>query len=119
MNRTTLLTAVAFTGLSVAGGFAGAWAFASQDDSGEWTPATQAMQTGARSTTAGIGTSTDFSDAAEQAVHSVVHVKTSVEQGYTMSPFNPFHDFFFGFGERQMPEMTPRIVQGSGSGVII
>jgi len=46
-------------------------------------------------------------------------VKTSVEQGYSMTPFNPFHDFFFGFGERQSPEMTPRIVQGSGSGVII
>jgi serine protease Do len=59
-------------------------------------------------------TSTDFSAAAEQAVHAVVHVKTSVEQGYT---FNPFQDFFFGFG--QAPQMQPRIVQGSGSGVII
>lgn len=59
-------------------------------------------------------TSTDFSAAAEQAVHAVVHVKTSVEQGYT---FNPLQDFFFGFG--QSPQMQPRIVQGSGSGVII
>lgn len=59
-------------------------------------------------------TSTDFSAAAEQAVHAVVHVKTSVEQGYT---FNPFQDFFFGFGHA--PQMQPRIVQGSGSGVII
>ena len=59
-------------------------------------------------------TSTDFSAAAETAVHAVVHVKTSVEQGYT---FNPFNDFFFGFG--QAPQMQPRIVQGSGSGVII
>ena len=59
-------------------------------------------------------TSTDFSAAAEQAVHAVVHVKTSVEQGYT---FNPFQDFFFGFGHT--PQMEPRIVQGSGSGVII
>lgn len=62
----------------------------------------------------GIISSTDFSAAAEQAVHAVVHVKTSVEQGYT---FNPFQDFFFGFG--QSPQMQPRIVQGSGSGVII
>jgi Do/DeqQ family serine protease len=58
--------------------------------------------------------STDFSAAAETAVHAVVHVKTSVEQGYT---FNPFQDFFFGFGNT--PQMQPRIVQGSGSGVII
>ncbi len=59
-------------------------------------------------------TSTDFSAAAETAVHAVVHVKTAVEQGYT---FNPFNEFFFGFG--QTPQMQPRIVQGSGSGVII
>lgn len=58
--------------------------------------------------------STDFSAAAESAVHAVVHVKTSVEQGYT---FNPFQDFFFGFGNT--PQMQPRIVQGSGSGVIL
>jgi S1-C subfamily serine protease len=63
----------------------------------------------------GIAGSTDFSAAAESAVNSVVHVKTSVEQGYY---FNPFRDFFFGFGE-QAPQMTPRIVQGSGSGVIL
>ena len=58
--------------------------------------------------------STDFSAAAEMAVNAVVHVKTSVEQGYT---FNPFNEFFFGFGEGS--QMQPRVVQGSGSGVII
>ena len=63
----------------------------------------------------GITSSTDFSIAAEEAVNSVVHVKTSVEQGYY---YNPFRDFFFGFGESQ-PKATPRIVQSSGSGVII
>ena len=63
----------------------------------------------------GIASSTDFSIAAEEAIHSVVHVKTSVEQGYY---YNPFKDFFFGFGQSQ-PQATPRIVQSSGSGVII
>ncbi|MFZ9189979.1 MAG: hypothetical protein ACO204_02625 [Schleiferiaceae bacterium] len=32
--------------------------------------------------------STDFSAAAETAVHAVVHVKTAVEQGYTFNAFN-------------------------------
>ena len=64
--------------------------------------------------TAAIVHSTDFSTAAERTVHHVVHVKTSVEQGYY---FNPLRDFFFGFGDE--PQMQPRIVQGSGSGVIV
>lgn len=62
----------------------------------------------------GIVSSTDFSSAAELAVHSVVHVKTTVEQGYY---FNPFKDFFFG--PSHGPQIQPRMVQGSGSGVII
>ena len=78
-----------------------------------WMPLHAPVQTVAN--VPGITSSTDFSAAAENAVHSVVHVKTSVEQGYY---FNPFRDFFFGFGE-QAPQMTPRIVQGSGSGVVI
>lgn len=52
-----------------------------------------------------------FSNAAETAVNSVVHVKTAVEQGYYI---NPFRGFSFGRGN-----MTPRIVEGSGSGVIL
>ncbi|KAB2814679.1 trypsin-like peptidase domain-containing protein [Phaeocystidibacter luteus] len=52
-----------------------------------------------------------FSEAAEMAVNSVVHVKTAVEQGYYVSPFRGF-----GFGQGNM---TPRIVEGTGSGVII
>ncbi len=119
MNRTKLFTGVAIVGLSVGGGLAGGWAFASHDDASEWAPVENGVQTGVRHTLAGIESSTDFSAAAEQAVHSVVHVKTSVEQGYMMSPFNPFQDFFFGFEGRQNPELTPRMVQGSGSGVII
>ncbi|MDO7648299.1 MAG: trypsin-like peptidase domain-containing protein, partial [Schleiferiaceae bacterium] len=62
----------------------------------------------------GIVSSTDFSSAAEQAVHAVVNVKTTVEKGYY---FNPFKDFFFGSEEGS--QIQPRMVQGSGSGVII
>jgi len=62
----------------------------------------------------GIVSSTDFSSAAEQAVHAVVNVKTTVEKGYY---FNPFKEFFFGSDEGS--QIQPRIVQGSGSGVII
>lgn len=118
MNRKNLFIVIAVTAGSVGGGFLGAMAFQAERESQSWTEHNPVVQTRSESL-AGISTSTDFSAAAESAVHSVVHVKTSVEQGYTMSPFNPFHDFFFGFGERQMPEMTPRIVQGSGSGVVI
>lgn len=120
MNRTTLLTVFAVSGLSIAGGFFGAWSFASQQEADGWSSPQLGMRTSTNKAVQGITTSTDFSVAAEQAVHSVVHVKTSMEQGYQMSPFNPFRDFFFGFGEQpQMPEMTPRLVQASGSGVII
>lgn len=52
-----------------------------------------------------------FSHAAETAVNSVVHVKTAVEQGYYVSPFRGF-----SFGDRGV---VPRIVEGSGSGVIV
>ncbi|MFM1884289.1 MAG: hypothetical protein RL168_473 [Bacteroidota bacterium] len=118
MNRKNLFIVIAVSAGSVAGGFLGAMAFQAKSEAQTWTEHLPIVQTRSEAL-AGISTSTDFSSAAEMAVHSVVHVKTSVEQGYTMSPFNPFHDFFFGFGERQMPEMTPRMVQGSGSGVII
>lgn len=53
----------------------------------------------------------NFSQAAESTVNSVVHVKMSIEQGYYM---NPFQGFGFGRGN-----VTPRIVEGTGSGVII
>lgn len=64
---------------------------------------------------------TDFTVAAENAVHGVVHIKattnarSSQEEEY-MDPF----EFFFGFGGRggfQRPTPQPRV--GSGSGVII
>ena len=54
------------------------------------------------------GTNVDFTTAAEETVHSVVHVKnTTLSKGYTS-----FEDLFFG-----RPQQRPQI--GTGSGVII
>lgn len=65
---------------------------------------------------------TDFTMAAESAVHGVVHIKATTNarsssggEGY----FDPF-EYFFGFGGRgnfQRPTPQPKV--GSGSGVII
>ena len=54
----------------------------------------------------------DFTYAAEQTVHGVVHVKTKamVDYGYN----NPLYDFFYGPGNNK-----PREVRGFGSGVIV
>lgn len=59
-------------------------------------------------------TATNFTVAAENSVHAVVHVKTQ----YTRSAgaVNPFYEFFFG-EEYSRQQQQP--IQGSGSGVII
>ncbi|MCB8995337.1 MAG: Do family serine endopeptidase [Bacteroidales bacterium] len=54
----------------------------------------------------------DFTDAAEKAVHAVVHVKTKSQANYN---YNPFYEFFFG----EKPNVQPQPVMGFGSGVII
>jgi serine protease Do len=54
---------------------------------------------------------TDFRNAAESSVHSVVHIKTKTEQNIYYN--DPFQQFFFG-GQPQA-----QIQQGYGSGVII
>lgn len=54
----------------------------------------------------------DFTDAAEKSVNAVVHVTTKA----VMQQRDPFADFFWGGGGRQMQQ---REVQGAGSGVII
>ena len=70
-------------------------------------PATQAMPT-------------DFTMAAEQSVHSVVHVKTTYKMTQTQTfSGDPFFDFFFGRpnnGGRLMPQQEQ---MATGSGVII
>ncbi len=56
--------------------------------------------------------SVNFVEAANNSIHSVVHIKTKVmRSGYRSS--NPFYQFFFDQG------MQPQTQQGSGSGVII
>ncbi|TNF32015.1 MAG: Do family serine endopeptidase, partial [Bacteroidetes bacterium] len=56
--------------------------------------------------------SVDFVAAANNSIHSVVHIKTKVARsGYGSS--HPFYQFFFDRGYQQQPQM------GSGSGVII
>ena len=54
----------------------------------------------------------DFTFAAEQTVHGVVHVKTKTTVNSSYS--NPLYEFFYGPGAGQ-----PREVRGFGSGVIV
>ncbi|MEE4215901.1 MAG: Do family serine endopeptidase [Bacteroidales bacterium] len=54
----------------------------------------------------------DFSEVAENIVHTVVHVKTKTIQNYSYR--NPIMEFFYGEQSSQ-----PREVRGYGSGVII
>jgi serine protease Do len=56
----------------------------------------------------------DFTYAAEQTVHTVVHVKTKQTITYPGNSNNPLYDFFYGDVNRQPREQT-----GYGSGVII
>lgn len=64
------------------------------------------------------GVSTDFTVAAEQSVHSVVHVKTKIKMQQSSNySIDPFFEYFFGrpegFGQQ------PKERMGSGSGVIL
>lgn len=60
------------------------------------------------------GQITDFTYAAEKAVHAVVHVKTkAMRDSYA---YNPFYEFFFGDKGQQS---QPQPLMGFGSGVII
>ncbi|HPK84133.1 MAG TPA: trypsin-like peptidase domain-containing protein [Bacteroidales bacterium] len=54
----------------------------------------------------------DFTFAAEQTVHVVVHVKTRATVSSSYS--NPLYEFFYGRGSNQS-----RVVRGFGSGVIV
>ena len=62
---------------------------------------------------------TDFTYAADMAVHAVVHIRSTVNERSSGRGeyFDPF-EFFFGNG-RGFQERTPRPRSGSGSGVII
>jgi Do/DeqQ family serine protease len=61
----------------------------------------------------------DFTVAAENAVHAVVHIKSTVEQkGRRQQYVDPF-EYFFGFGGRGYEQRSPQPQIGFGSGVII
>lgn len=65
---------------------------------------------------------TDFTVAAESAVHGVVHIKatTNAQSGSDGQQYIDPFEYFFGFGGRggfQRPQAQPRV--GAGSGVII
>ena len=62
---------------------------------------------------------TDFTAAAEKAIHGVVHIKATQNaqsNGGDQQLVDPF-EYFFGFGGRQQRTPQPRV--GAGSGVII
>ncbi|MDR0538564.1 MAG: Do family serine endopeptidase [Tannerellaceae bacterium] len=61
----------------------------------------------------------DFTVAAENAVHAVVHIKSTVERhGRAQQYVDPF-EYFFGFGGRGYQQRQPQPQIGFGSGVII
>jgi len=73
----------------------------------------QAIEENARFTSMGSQSGVnDFTFAAEQTVHGVVHVKTKATVSSSYS--NPLYEFFYGPGSSQ-----PREVRGFGSGVIV
>lgn len=61
---------------------------------------------------------TDFTVAAENSVHAVVHIKATVAKKVLNQSQDPFFNFFFGDRGLQ-PQVTPQPQVGFGSGVII
>lgn len=61
----------------------------------------------------------DLTMAAEQSVHSVVHITTMVKREPYAGSGNPLLDFFFGERGGQYQQPQPQYSQASGSGVII
>jgi Do/DeqQ family serine protease len=94
------------------GGFAGAFVFEQTEPSRSISAAQQASMPVSRTLNAGHVPNTgypDFTYAAEQTVHGVVHVKT-----YYTGRMNPFDPFSF-WGRPAQPQQQ----ESSGSGVII
>lgn len=66
----------------------------------------------------------DFTKAAENSVHGVVHIKSTIkqsntsQQGRQQQMIDPF-EYFFGFGDRSNPQRQQKPSVGYGSGVII
>lgn len=63
----------------------------------------------------------DFTKAAENSVHAVVHIKSTVKASASVQgrrPMNPF-EYFFGFGDGEGQEYQSQPQVGFGSGAII
>lgn len=64
----------------------------------------------------------DFTKVAENSVHAVVHIKSTVKTQASsrrqQRPIDPF-EYFFGFGDRGGQQYNPQPAVGFGSGVII
>jgi Do/DeqQ family serine protease len=62
-------------------------------------------------------TAINFTNAAEESVNAVVHVKTKFK-GETYNYYDPFYEFLWGHSKKQHEYKTPE-KHGSGSGVIL
>ncbi len=74
--------------------------------------------------TSGINTTAmniDFTRAAEQSIHAVVHVKTKTPMQVRNFGFqgDPFFEYFFGRPQQRQQQGEVPMQEGSGSGVII
>ena len=63
------------------------------------------------------GQAPDLTYAAENSVHSVVHVTVTSKQEVQQYHNNPFYEWFYG--DRYQQQQQPQIRKGAGSGVII
>ncbi len=119
--KTTIKNLIGMLLIAGVGGFAGASIYKSTEKT--TSIGTDAKQSSRYTRLTGMSSTPeatiDFTHAAEQSIHAVVHVKTY----YPQSNFNnyglydPFQDFFWGNGNRQRQE--PQQPESSGSGVII
>lgn len=101
--------------LVIAGAFVGVWAYSTFFDKPQviTIKEEQALKYAALPS-GGEQATVDLTYAAENSVHSVVHIRTQSIQDGQWSSGNPFLDEFFGFRKQQ-----PQQRGGSGSGVIL
>ncbi len=102
--------------LVIAGAFIAVWAYSTFFDKQEVVTITekQPIQYAALPGDSGVELP-DLTYAAENSIHSVVHIATQSIRGGSWSSGNPFFDEFFGLRRNQQP----RIARGFGSGVIL
>lgn len=101
--------------LVIAGAFIGVWAYSTFFDKPDVITLSENQPIKYTSLPSGGQQATvDLTYAAENSIHSVVHIRTQSMRSGEWSSGNPFLDEFFGFRQQQ-----PQIRSGSGSGVIL